>query len=225
MDREELAHAISRTSLIIGAFAHSPDDMTQLLDFTPILVFVATYYFSDIYVATAALIAATAAQIGVTVLLRRAVSRQLKLTFWITLILGGLTLLLHDKAFIQWKPTIVNLAFACALIGSQYVGKRIPAPQRLMGDHLNLPDAVWRRINVGWAIGFAILAVLNLYVAFNFSERFWVNYKLFGGYGIIAFYALLTAAYLARGGYLREHDERVEGVERANGDGPPGRTP
>jgi len=180
--------------------------MTQLLDFIPILVFVATYYFSDIFVATAALMAASVVQIGVTMLLRRPVSRQLKVTLWLTLILGGLTLFFHDKAFIQWRPTIVNVAFACVLIASQYVGKRVPMTQRFLGEHLKLPDAIWRRVNVGWAIGFAFAGALNLYVAFNFSERFWVNYKLIGGPALFMIYAGLTAAILARGGYLRDAD-------------------
>jgi len=191
--------------------------MTQLLDFTPILVFVATYYFSDIFVATAALMAATAAQIGLTVLLKKTVSRQLKLTFWLTLILGALTLIFHDKEFIQWKPTIVNVALACVLIASQYVGKRIPVLQRFLGEQLKLPDVIWRRVNVGWAIGFVVAGALNLYVAFNFSERFWVNYKLFGGIVVFALYGLLTAIYLARGGYLRDADA----AERTNVEGSP----
>jgi intracellular septation protein len=178
--------------------------MTQLLDFIPILVFVATYYFSDIFVATAALIVATALQIATMLLLRRKVSRQLKLTFWLTAVLGGLTLLFHDKAFIQWKPTIVNGVMACALIVSQYVGRRISLAQRFLGEYLQLPDGVWRRVNVGWALGLAFAAALNLYVAFNFSERFWVNYKFFGTFVIFTIYSLLTAAYLARGGYLRD---------------------
>jgi intracellular septation protein len=203
MDGEELAHAFS-----YDRATYSGHDM-QLLEFFPILVFVIAYYFADIFVATAALIAAVAAQIGITVLRKRPVSQQLKVTFWLTLAFGGLTLAFQDKTFIQWKPTIVNWLLAAALIGSQYVagGNLL---ERMLGRQLPLPSAVWRRLNLGWAIGFFLAGALNLFVAYNFSEQFWVNYKLIGGFALTLLYVVVTIAYLTWAGHLRDDDDKSE---------------
>jgi intracellular septation protein len=185
----------------------------QLLEFFPILVFVVAYYLADIYVATAVLIAAVGVQVGVTVIRRRPVSKQLQITFWLTLGFGALTLALHDKTFIQWKPTIVNWLLASALLGSQYlVGGNLL--ERMLGKQLTLPSAVWRRLNVGWALGFFIAGGLNLFVAYSFSEAFWVNYKLIGGFALTLLYIALTIAYLSWNGHLRE-----EAVKPDAGDG------
>jgi len=183
----------------------------QLLEFVPILVFVVTYYFSDIFWATGALMAAVSIQIGVIALARKPISTQLKMTFWLTLGFGSLTLAFQDKTFIQWKPTIINWLLCAALIGSQFLGTNLI--ERLLGKQMTLPTHAWRRLNGGWALGFFIAGVLNLIVAYNFSEAFWVNYKLIGGFAITLIYVLITLAYLAYGGHLREgaiNDEQRE---------------
>lgn len=184
----------------------------QFLEYLPIVVFVAVYFVSrNLYSATEAIYYATAALMVVSVLqvlvLRvtgRPISTQLKLTLVVGLIFGGLTLLLHDRIFIQWKPTILNWAMALALLGSHFASRR-NLIERMLGHQLNLPRAVWARLNFGWAFGFALAGGLNLYVAYNFSEAFWVNYKLIGGFVITLIYIALTFAYLMLGGHL-EHD-------------------
>ena len=174
----------------------------QLVEFLPILVFVAVYYASGIFYATAALMLAVTVQVAALWLLKRPISGQMKVTFWLSLVFGGLTLLLHDKTFIQWKPTIVNWAMAGALFGSHFSKRNLV--ERVLGNQLNLPATVWARLNFGWATGFFVAGALNLYVARNFSEAFWVNYKLIGGVAITLIYVLITAAYLGVSGYLNE---------------------
>jgi len=175
----------------------------QLVEFVPILIFVVVYYAFGIFYATAALMATVTVQVGVLWFAKRPISGQMKFTFWLSLIFGGLTLLLHDKTFIQWKPTIVNWAMAGALLASQFFAKRTLIERMLTGQ-LTLPAHVWSRINVGWAVGFMLSGALNLYVARHFSEAFWVNYKLIGGVAITFLYVLATVAYLGFGGYLGE---------------------
>jgi len=48
------------------------------------------------------------------------------------------------------------------------------------------------------AVFFASLGMLNLYVAFNFSESTWVNFKLFGITGLIICYAILIGILASR---------------------------
>ena len=174
----------------------------QLVEFVPILVFVAVYYAFGIFYATAALMATVTVQIAFLKFSKRTISGQMKFTFWLSLIFGGLTLILHDRTFIQWKPTIVKWAMAGLLLGGHFARRTFI--ERMLGHQLKLPAPVWARLNFGWALGFFVAGALNLYVAHNYSEAFWVNYKLIGGVLITLFYALLTAAYLGFGGYLAD---------------------
>lgn len=180
-----------------------PSPCMQLLEFLPILVFVAVYYAYGIFFATAALMVAATLELGFLWLTKRKISTQLKFTFWLSLVFGGLTLVLHDKTFIQWKPTILNWAMAAALLGSHFVARR-NLIERMLGSQLSLPSGVWSRLNFGWSFGFLIAGALNLYVARNFSEAFWVNYKLIGGFGITLLYILVSVAYLMVGGHLSD---------------------
>ncbi len=173
----------------------------QLVEFIPILVFVAVYYAFGIFYATAALMIAVTLQVGALWLAKRKISGQTKFTFWISLVFGGLTLLLHDKTFIQWKPTIINWVMAGALLVSHFVARQ-NLVERVLASQLTLPAHVWTRLNFGWAFGFFLAGVLNLYVAWNYSEAFWVNYKLIGGFAITLSYVLISFAYLGFGGYL-----------------------
>ncbi len=182
--------------------------MTQFLDFVPIALFVAVYFAMDIYWATGALMAAVTLQVAAYKALGRPLSRELQMTFWASLIFGGLTLIFRNETFIQWKPTIVNWLLAGSLVGSFYVG-RTNLMKQLLGKQLSLVDAVWTRLNFGWAFGFFLAGVLNLVVAYNFSMEFWVTYKLVGGFALTFIYIVITMVYLSRTGML-EHQEQPE---------------
>ena len=179
--------------------------MKPLLDLTPFALFAATFFLftsHDFFVSTIVLMSATALQVALTWLITRTVSKQLWATFWLIMVLGGLTVVLRNKTFLFWKPTLVSLAFAIALLVGQAIGKN---PLRLiLGGQLTLPDKAWRHLSYGWAAGFVLEAVLNLYVAFNFSESFWVLYKLWGSFGLTFLYIICTGVYLAGNGLLND---------------------
>jgi intracellular septation protein len=183
--------------------------MSQLLDFVPIGLFVAVFFMADIYYATAALMIAVAAQAGIYLLLKKPLSRELKLTFWVSMIFGGLTLFFRNELFIQWKPTIINWALCGSLIGSHFIGKR-NLIEHLFGKQLSLVDEVWAKLNFGWAFGFFLAGGLNLIVAYNFSMEFWVSYKLIGGFALTFTYVLITMTYLARKGFLPDNTDGLE---------------
>tara|TARA_Y100001933_G_scaffold264947_1_gene333730 strand:- start:514 stop:1113 length:600 start_codon:yes stop_codon:yes gene_type:complete len=187
--------------------------MTQFLDFVPIAMFVAVYFAMDIYWATGALMAAVTLQVAAYRLMGRPLSRELHLTFWASLVFGGLTLAFRNETFIQWKPTIVNWLLAASLVGSFYVG-RTNLMKQLLGKQLSLVDEVWTRLNFGWAFGFFLAGVLNLVVAYNFSMEFWVTYKLVGGFALTFLYIVITMVYLSRTGML----EHQQPTERQDGD-------
>ncbi|MCZ6618536.1 MAG: septation protein IspZ [Gammaproteobacteria bacterium] len=192
--------------------------MNQFLDFVPILLFVIVFFMSDIYSATAALMIAVTLQLIIYWALKKPVSRELKLTFWVCLIFGGLTLFFRNELFIQWKPTIVNGLLAISLVASHFFGKS-NLIKKVLGKQISLPDEVWTRINLGWAGGFSLAAALNLVVAYNFSMEVWVTYKLIGGFALTFAYVAITLIYLNSKGYLESKEQGLD-VEGANLEGP-----
>lgn len=170
--------------------------MQFLFDIFPVIVFFAVYKLTDIYVATGAIIVAVVVQIAAQWLLKRKVSSMALISSVLVLVFGGLTLLIHDKAFIQWKVTVVNWLFAAAFLGSQVIGER-PLIERMIGESVALERALWRRLNLVWSAFFIVLGALNLYVAYNFPEDVWVNFKLFGVLGLTLVFALGQGVWLS----------------------------
>ena len=157
--------------------------MNALLELAPLAAFFLAYVWKGLYVATAVLMVASVA----VLLAHRLTTGRFKdlhvITAALVLPLGGATLLLHDKRFIQWKPTAVFGVLAVALLISGLVGRR-PLMQRLflamVPDGITLGATGWRRLNLLWAGWFALSAAANLYVAENFSERIWVHFHTYG---------------------------------------------
>lgn len=186
--------------------------MKALFDFFPVLAFFIAYYVpSDrhqaIFIATGAAIIAAIIQVATTWIMYKKVEKMHVTTLVIILILGGATLLFHDKRFFFWKPTVVNWLFAAAFLISEFIGNKSMV-QRMMDHAINLPGKIWKRLNRAWIIFFITMGALNLYVAFNFAENIWVNFKLFGMLGITVIFAIIQAAYLSR--YMPEMQETKE---------------
>ena len=177
--------------------------MNQLLDFLPVALFVAVFFATDIFYATGALMVGVTVQVLVYLALKKPLSRELKITFWASVIFGGLTLVFRNETFILWKPTIVNWLLASVLIGPHFLAKK-NALQHMLGGQMELHEDVWTRLNFGWATGFFFAGALNLVVAYNFSLEFWVSYKLVGGFALTFIYILATIGYLAAKGYLKD---------------------
>ena len=68
----------------------------------------------------------------------------------------------------------------------------------MIGAQLELPAGVWQRLNFAWIAFFALMGLLNLYVAYSFSTSTWVNFKLFGGIGLMLLFTLGQGVYLSR---------------------------
>lgn len=170
--------------------------MQLLFDFFPVFAFFIAYKLTDIYVATAVIIVAVLLQTIVQWVRHKKVSSMALISAALVLVFGGLTLAIHDKAFIQWKVTVVNWLFAVGFIVSQFVGEK-PLIERMLGENVTLERSVWRRLNLAWATFFFVLGALNLYVAYNFEENIWVNFKLFGVIGLTLVFALGQGVWIA----------------------------
>ena len=180
--------------------------MNAALDFAPALLFLVAYFLSDIYVATGVLIAALFGLVGVYWLRERRIHKVHLITACVAGVLGGLTLYVRDPDFIKFKPTAVYSIFALAMLGSHFIGDRVLLA-RLPQKVLQMPDAVWRRVNFAWVLFFFSLAALNLYVAHNLSEATWVKFRTFG------FTALMFVFLLAHAPFLKDYLPK-EGAER-----------
>ncbi len=170
--------------------------MQLLFDFFPVIAFFVAYKLADIYVATGVIIAAVIIQVAVQWFRHRKVSPMTLISGALVLIFGTITLLVHDKTFIQWKPTVLNWLFGAGFLVSQFFGEQ-PVIQRLMGANLTLERPVWIKLNLMWVVLFFVMGALNLYVAFSFEESTWVNFKLFGMLGLTMVFALLQGVWLS----------------------------
>lgn len=170
--------------------------MQLLFDFFPVIAFFVAYKLADIYVATGVIIVAVIIQMAVQWIRHRKISPMMLISAVLVLVFGTITLLVHDKTFIQWKPTVLNWLFAAGFLVSQFVGEQ-PVIQRLMGSNLALDRPVWLKLNLMWVGFFILMGALNLYVAFSFAESTWVNFKLFGMLGLTLVFALLQGVWLS----------------------------
>jgi len=172
-----------------------------LFDLFPVILFFIVFKTMGIYAATAAAIVATLAQIGWVKYRHGRVDGMLIASGVIIVVFGGATLLLHNEAFIKWKPTVLYWMFAIVLFAAEMFWNK-NLIRAVMDKQLALPEPVWRKLNHAWAGFFAIMGLLNLYVAFNFATETWVNFKLFGTMGLMLVFVVLQSLFLGK--YMKE---------------------
>lgn len=184
--------------------------MKQIAEFIPIaLFFIAyqldgqsfslagwTYQFDGIYSATAVLMLATVLQVVLTVAITRQLEKRLMWLLLAVLVFGGATLAFHNQLFIQWKPTIFNWVLALVFGASQFIGDK-NLMERTLGSQIHLPKPVWTRLNALWVTNFFIVGGLNIIVAYGFSEKVWVSYKLYSAIGFTVVLTILTALLIS----------------------------
>jgi intracellular septation protein len=174
--------------------------MKFLFEFLPILAFFIAFKTFDIYVATGVAIAITLLQMIWLKIRNQPITKMQIFNFLIILVFGGLTIFLHDKTFIMIKPTILYWSFALALAISFYLFKK-NLIQMVLGKEIKLKDGtdltIWSKVNLSWVIYFTVLGLLNLYVAYNFSEETWVNFKL-STIGLLVVFIVLQGLWLSK---------------------------
>jgi intracellular septation protein len=170
--------------------------MKFLFDIFPVILFFAAFKLYDIYVATAVAMVATTVQIGWVWMRHRKVDNMLWVSLAVILVFGGATLLLQDETF-KWKPTVLYWLFAGALLVAAAAFKK-NLIRAMLEQQVSVPDFVWNKLLASWILFFAAMGVINIVVAYNFSTDAWVNFKLFGGIGLMIVFVVLQALLLAR---------------------------
>jgi intracellular septation protein len=167
--------------------------MQAVTAFAPFAAFFLAYSLRGLYAATAVLMVAMVALLAFEWLRQRRIPPLHALSALLVLLLGAATLLLHNRLFIQWKPTILFWVVSIAFLASGWIGERT-LTERFLSPALEgrwqVSADQWRYLN-GWSAAFyALLGGLNLAVAYGASERAWVYFKMFG-------LALITFAFVA----------------------------
>ncbi|MHB1200771.1 MAG: septation protein A [Polaromonas sp.] len=198
--------------------------MKILFDFLPIVLFFGTFKYAEgsrdwaastatewlgfmvsggvvgpveapVLLATVVVIVATLAQIAWLKARGRKVDAMLWVSLGLVTVLGSATIYFHSESFIKWKPTVLYWVMGGALLLGQLVFRK-NGIKSLMGSQMDLPDSVWRTVNFSWVGFFIVMGFLNLWVAFTFPTSTWVNFKLFGGLGLMAVFVLAQAVYM-----------------------------
>ena len=184
-----------------------------LFDFFPVILFFIAYKVSDIFVATGVAIAASIVQIGYMLVRRRKVSNMQWVSLVIIVIFGGATLLLKDEQFIKWKPTVLYWLAGAVFLGA--LAFKANLVKSVMGEGITLPEPVWTKLAIAWGVFFIFKGTLNLWVAHAFSTDTWVNFKLFGGMGLMIAFVLAQAWWISR--YLPEEPDGKAEVAKPEG--------
>ena len=202
--------------------------MKLLFDLFPVILFFAAFKYSEknpelaaswvssllgsvtvdakiapILLATVVVILATIAQIAWVAWRHGKVDKMLWVSLGLVVVFGGMTLIFQNESFIKWKPTILYWVFAGSMMFSAAVLKK-NAIKAMLGEQLSLPEAIWGKVNWAWIGFFVTMGILNLIIAFNFPTDVWVNFKLFGGMGLMLLFVLAQGMLLSK--YVEEKE-------------------
>ena len=172
--------------------------MQFLVDFFPLLMFLGTYLaYEDIFLALKVLMVAMPIAFIIKWRLTREIDKMLLGSTLLLLVMGGATLIFRNPMFLYWKPTAFYWVAALVFLGSQFLGEK-PMVHRLFASIGRMPQAKWHQLNIAWVIFFVLSGFLNLYVAFNFDEAFWVKFKVLGFTGITFVFIVVQMVWLMR---------------------------
>ena len=176
--------------------APEPPWLKPLSDYGPIAVFFAAYVLADLLWATAALMAATAVALGLSLAISRRVPLMPLITAAVVGVFGGLTLILQDETFIKMQPTIVQALFAAILLGGLVFGRPLLKP--LMGAAWTMDDQGWHKLTFRFGLFFIAMAALNEAVWRTQSTDFWISFKVFVILGLTFVFAISQAPVMRR---------------------------
>lgn len=173
------------------------------VDLGPIIVFVAAYQIMlrtgvDGAIYKAGGIFMIAAILGL-IYSRKKLGKFSPLLVFTTVVIGvtvGLSWVFQDPRFLYYKPTVMNIAYGVLAIGGVLVGKNMM--KMMMGEQIRLPEKAWNIFAIRWGIFFFVLAGINEYVWRNFSEEFWVNFKLVGFFPITLLFTFSQVPFLLK---------------------------
>ena len=204
--------------------------MKALLDFVPLIIFFYLYKSVDpkntdhpllqligsaggvdnnnILVATTGLIISMLVVYGALFFMQKfRLDKQQWIVLFMTVIFGGVTLMLSDDFYIKLKAALLNIIFSGAFLLSPYFGKeRKPLIKRLFGPIFNLSDAGWINLNFAWAAMFALMSFLHVFFAFLFMDgKYWGEFTAFGD--MIVMFSFIIIQFIVLRKYFKSSEE------------------
>ena len=204
--------------------------MKALLDFVPLIIFFYLYKTVDpkdtehpllrligsaggidnnnILVATSGLIMSMLVVYGALFVIQKfRLEKQQWIVLFMTVIFGGVTLMLSDDFYIKLKAALLNIIFSGAFLLSPYFGKeRKPLIKRLFGPIFNLSDAGWINLNFAWAAMFALMSFLHVFFAFLFMDgKYWGEFTAFGD--MIVMFSFIIIQFIVLRKYFKSSEE------------------
>ena len=203
--------------------------MKALFDFVPLIIFFYLYKTveptdkqhpllqligsaggvdnNNILVATTGLIISMLVVYGALFVMQKfRLDKQQWLVLFMTVIFGGITLILSDDFYIRLKAALLNLVFAGAFLLSPWFSKdRTPLIKRLFGPILHLTAAGWKNLNFAWAAMFVVMSCLHVFFAFLFMDgKYWGEFTAFGD--MIVMFSFIIIQFII----LRKHFKSTE---------------
>ncbi|AZN63035.1 MULTISPECIES: septation protein IspZ [Gammaproteobacteria] len=204
--------------------------MKALLDFVPLIIFFYLYKTVDpkntdhpllqligsaggvdnnnILVATTGLIISMLVVYGALFFMQKfRLDKQQWIVLFMTVIFGGVTLMLSDDFYIKLKAALLNIIFSGAFLLSPYFGKeRKPLIKRLFGPIFNLSDSGWINLNFAWAAMFALMSFLHVFFAFLFMDgKYWGEFTAFGD--MIVMFSFIIIQFIVLRKYFKSSEE------------------
>ena len=177
--------------------------MKVLSDLLAVILFFLAYTFTkDIFLATAVAIVIGVIQAAIMWWKHKKLDTMQWVSLVLIVVLGGATILFQNDSFIKWKPTALFWFGALALLIGHLFKKN--ALKSMMGKEIQLPNIVWQRLTIIWVVFLVFMGIVNIVVAYTFSQEFWVNYKLFGSMALMFLFILGQGVYLSR--YLSQEN-------------------
>lgn len=180
-----------------------------LIDLGPLLVFFLVNFLAPvpsvmkIFVATGAFMLAMIAAMIFSAIRYRSISPLLWFSGVMVVVLGGLTIWLHDETFIKMKPTVYYVLVAGLLTFGLLTDR--PLLQRVLGStYPGLDERGWSKLTRNWAIFFAFMAILNEAVWRNASTQFWIGFKIWGALPLTFLFAAANLPMLLRHGLMKD---------------------
>ncbi len=170
--------------------------MSQMAELIPLIGFFVSYKLYDIYVGVGVLMVLMTFTLIAQKVQKKTITNMQWASWVLVIIFGSTTLLFRNELFIKWKPTVLNWAFGVAFLGSQFFGKQNFTERLFSAAKIEAPKKVWSTLNLSWVVFFFVSGALNIFVAYRFSTDTWVNFKLFGLFGLTFIFAIGQAFYL-----------------------------
>jgi intracellular septation protein len=174
--------------------------MHVIFEFLPLILFLGAYVYKGIYFAIATLMVAMPIGFIIKYLRTRTVDRMYMWSTIFLLVFGAAALYFRNAQFIYWKPTAFYWVVSVAFLLSLWIGDK-PLVRRFLEMTGELPTerislSAWRGLNLVWVAFFAAMGIANIYVAYNYSEQVWVNFKVFGLMALTFVFMLAQGVWL-----------------------------